>query len=236
VVQSKRGYRFSTDALLLAGFVTLKKGEQVIDLGTGVGIIPLILCRRYRELQRIIGIEIQEELVDLARRNVQLNGLEDRITILEGDIRQPDTVVRNPGADVVVSNPPYYRVVDGRINPEHQKALARHEVACTVNEVIGSARWFLRDGGRFFVIFPAFRSVWLFDRLVREQLEPKRVRWVYTRDDEAAKFILVEAHKKRASGVEILPPLIMYTDEGNYCPELRRLYDEGSLATTGGYE
>ncbi len=131
VVQQRDGYRFSIDALLLAGFVYLRRGEKVIDMGTGVGIIPLILGKRGEGGCQIIGVEIQEKLVELAKKNVSLNKLEDLITIFQGDIRELNNTFSPSSFDVVVANPPYYRVSDGRLNLHSQKAIARHEIKCT---------------------------------------------------------------------------------------------------------
>ena len=224
VVQEKEGYRFSIDSILLSGFVWLRKGERVIDLGTGIGIIPLILGKKGMGVEQFVGVEIQEQLAALAKRNVFINGLESLITIYQGDIRGLNDVFAPSSFDVVVSNPPYYRVEGGRINPRFQKAVARHEVTCTINDILQTACYLLKQGGRIFIIFPAQRSITLLDRLRSATLEPKRLRWVHSREGEEAKFILTEAHKGGGEGVEVLPPLFVYSVNGSYTSEMETLY------------
>ena len=224
VIQEKNGYRFSIDAFLLAGFVWLRRGDRVIDLGTGVGIIPLILGTRGEDAEQIVGVEIQKQLAELAKRNVLINGLEDLITIYHGDFKGLNDAFAPSSFDVLVTNPPYYRVSSGRINPCSQKAIARHEITCTINDVLQASCYLLKEGGRMFIIFPATRAITLFDNLRSASLEPKRIRWIYSREGEEAKFILTEAHKGGGEGVEVLPPLFVYTVNGSYTPEMEALY------------
>jgi tRNA1Val (adenine37-N6)-methyltransferase len=224
VVQEKDGYRFSIDAILLAGFVWLRRGERVVDLGTGVGVIPLILSKRGEGAEKIVGVEIQGRLAELAKRNILINGLEEFITIYQGDIKGLSNTFPPSFFDVVVTNPPYYRVSSGRINPHSQKAIARHEVTCNIDDNLQVARYLLKEGGRIFVIFPAQRTITLLDSLRSATLEPKRLRWVHSREGEEAKFILSEAHKGGGEGVEVLPPLFVYSVDGSYTPEMETLY------------
>ena len=224
VVQEKDGYRFSIDAILLAGFVWLRRGERVIDLGTGVGVIPLILSKRGEGAEKIVGVEIQGRLAELAKRNILINGLEEFITIYQGDIKGLNNAFPPSLFDVVVTNPPYYRFSSGRINPHYQKAIARHEVTCNIDDILQVARYLLKEGGRIFVIFPAQRAITLLDSLRSATLEPKRLRWVHSREGEEAKFILTEAHKGGGEGVEVLPPLFVYSFDGSYTPEMQTLY------------
>jgi tRNA1Val (adenine37-N6)-methyltransferase len=224
VFQEQHGYRLSIDAFLLAGFVWLRRGDRVIDLGTGVGIIPLILGIRGEDAEQIAGVEIQETLAELAKRNVLLNGLEDLITIYQGDMRELNDTLWPSSFDVLVTNPPYYRVSSGRINPSTQKAVARHEITCTINDVLQATCYLLREGGRMFIIYPATRAITLFDSLRSVSLEPKRIRWIYSREGEKATFILTEAHKGGGEGVEVLPPLFIYSVTGSYTPEMEALY------------
>ena len=229
LVQEKDGYRFSIDAILLAGFVWLKKGERVIDLGTGVGIIPIILGKRSEGAEQIIGVEIQEKLTELAKRNALINGLEDLIHIYQGDIRTMINIFPPSSFDVVVTNPPYYRVSSGRINSHSQKAIARHEVTCTIDDVMQSARYLLKEGGRIFVIFPAQRAITLLDSLRSASLEPKALRWVHSRKGEEAKFIITEAYKGGGEGVKVLPPLFVYSHDGKYTQEMKTLYSDATM-------
>jgi tRNA1Val (adenine37-N6)-methyltransferase len=229
VVQEKDGYRFSLDAILLAGFARLRGGERAVDLGTGIGIIPLILAQKGEGGGEIVGVEIQEKLAELARTNVHNNGREDIIHIYQGDIKEIDDLFPPSSFDVVVTNPPYYRVSSGRINPSSQKAIARHEVMCTIDDVMQAASYLLKEGGRIFIIFPAHRSVTLFDSLRRAMLEPKTLRWVHSRENEDAKFILTEAYKIGRDGVEVLPPFFVYAHDGTYTSEMARLYSDATM-------
>ena len=229
VVQEKNGYRFSLDAILLAGFARLKGGERVADLGTGIGIIPLILAQKGEGAGEIVGVEIQEKLAELAQTNVHNNGLEDIIHIYQGDIKEIDDLFPPSSFDVVVTNPPYYRVSSGRINPSSQKAIARHEVMCTIDDVLQAASYLLKEGGRIFIIFPAHRSVTLFDSLRSAMLEPKTLRWVHSWENEDAKFILTEASKGGREGVEVLPPFFVYAHDGTYTSEMARLYSDATM-------
>lgn len=229
VAQEKDGYRFSLDAILLAAFVRLRSGERVMDLGTGIGIIPLILGKRGEDADEIVGVEIQEKLAELAKTNVCNNGLEGLIHIYQGDIKGIDDLFSSSSFDVVVTNPPYYRVASGRVNPSYQKAIARHEVMCTIDDLLQAASYLLKDGGRIFIIFPAHRAVTLFDSLRSAMLEPKTLRWVHSRANEEAKFILTEAYKGGGEGVEVLSPFIIYAHDGKYTPEMERLYSDATM-------
>jgi tRNA1Val (adenine37-N6)-methyltransferase len=224
VLQEKDGYRFSIDAILLAGFVWLRRRDSVIDLGTGVGIIPLILGKRGEDAEQVAGVEIQAKLAALAKRNVLINGLEDLISIYQGDIKDLSDTFPPSSFDVVVTNPPYYRVSSGRINPSSQKAIARHEITCTIADVLQTTCYLLKEGGRLFIIFPARRAITLLDSLRSASLEPKRIRWIYSREGEEAEFILTEAHKGGGEGVEVLPPFFVYSVNGSYTPEMEALY------------
>jgi tRNA1Val (adenine37-N6)-methyltransferase len=212
VLQGKKGYRFSIDAILLAGFVWLRRKDRVIDLGTGVGIVPLILSKRGEEAAQIVGVEIQKELAALAKRNVLINGCEDLITIYEVDIKELNDTFSPSSFDVLVTNPPYYGISSGRINPHSQKAIARHEITCTIDDVLQASCYLLKEGGRIFIIYPAQRAVTLL------------ARWIYSREGEDARFILTEAHKGGGEGVEVMPPLFIYSAQGSYTPEMETLY------------
>jgi tRNA1(Val) A37 N6-methylase TrmN6 len=229
VVQEKAGYRFSLDAVLLAGFAWLKSGERIIDLGTGIGIIPLILGKRGEGAQEIVGLEIQEKLFELAKTNVRNNRLEGLIHMHQGDIRGVTDVFPPASFDVVVTNPPYHRISSGRINPSSQKAIARHEIMCTILDLLQAASYLLKEGGRIFIIFPAHRSIALFTSLRMAMLEPKTLRWVHSRINEEAKFILTEAYKGGGEGVEVLPPFFIYSDEGKYTPAMETLYADAIM-------
>ena len=226
VIQKMKGYRFSLDPILLCHFVAPGKGKRVLDLGTGCGIIPLILARRDESL-RITGVEIQEELADLARRNVRSNGLSERIDIIQGDLKRIDRVLEKGSFDLVLSNPPFRRPDSGRINPSSQKAIARHEVLVSLEDVVRCGREFMAPKGRLALIYPAYRAVDLFLGLRRERLEPKRFRAVHSHLRSPAKMVLVEARKGGGKELEFLPPLVLYEDSGEYTIEMKEIYMSG---------
>ncbi|MGQ9636591.1 MAG: tRNA1(Val) (adenine(37)-N6)-methyltransferase [Thermodesulfobacteriota bacterium] len=210
VIQKKGGYRFSVDALLISQFVSLRKAERVIDLGTGCGIIPLILSQTYKA-KSLVGVEIQKDLVECARKNVKLNHLESLISIIHQDFRELRGLLSPGSFDVVVSNPPYRRDRSGRLNPSIEKAIARHELKGTLEDLIDISSYLLRYKGRGYYIFTALRTVDLLTTLRKEHLEPKRVQFVHPHQNEEAKFILVEAVKSSGTELKILPPLILHS-------------------------
>ncbi|MGQ9646239.1 MAG: tRNA1(Val) (adenine(37)-N6)-methyltransferase [Thermodesulfobacteriota bacterium] len=211
ILQKRKGYRFSIDALLLSQFSKIRRNEKVIDLGTGCGILPLLLSHQTKA-HSFVGVEIQEGLADLAERNVALNHLEDRISILQSDFRKLKGLFHPGSFDVVLSNPPYRKFRTGRMNPTQEKAIARHEIEGTLEDLVSSASYLLSPKGRCYLIFPALRTVDLLTTLRNQRLEPKRVQFVHPRLGEEANFILVESIK--ASGIElrVMEPLILDSD------------------------
>jgi len=205
VIQSRGGYRFSIDAILLSDFVTIREGDVVVDLGTGCGIIPLILLIT-GSAGRAVGLEIQEELAFQALRNVRLNGLEDRMLIVRGDIRC--LPLAGNSADVVICNPPYRKTNSGRINPDPRRAIARHELLTSIDDILGAAAYLLKKKGRFALIYPAVRLTDILARLRHIKLEPKRIRLNHPGLDADAKLALIEATQGGRPGVQVLPPLL----------------------------
>lgn len=205
LIQSKEGYRFSVDAVLLAEFVSVKKGDLVVDLGTGCGIIPLILLLR-RPLRFALGLEIQPNLAEQAWRNVMLNGFEGRMGVVIGDVRLPP--VKASIANVVVCNPPYRPRKSGRLNPDRERAIARHEIMASLEDIIDVSRVLLKEKGTLAMIYPAARLPDLMVRMRKAALEPKRLRVVYPDMNSEAKLVLVEALKGGNPGVKVLPPVL----------------------------
>jgi tRNA1Val (adenine37-N6)-methyltransferase len=208
VIQKKKGYRFSVDAILLSQFVTIRKDEKVIDLGTGCGILPLLLSQT-TQAQSFVGVEIQNDLAEIASKNVLLNRLRDRVTILRKDLRQLKHVYPPGAFHVALSNPPYRKCRTGRVNPSLEKAVARHEIMGTLQEFISAAAYLLPAKGRLYLIYPASRAVDLLVGLREQSLEPKRVQYVHPRAGEEAKFILVESVKSTGIELRVMTPLII---------------------------
>ena len=205
LIQSRKGYRFSIDAVLLSNFVSIREGDLVVDLGTGCGIIPLILLLT-RPVRFACGLEIQAELAHQAIRNASLNGFADRMGVVMGDIKRPPLTPFS--ADVVVCNPPYRKAHSGRINPDPQRAIARHEMLASLNDFLNTSQRLLKPKGRLAVIYPAFRLVDILISMRGFDLEPKRVRPIYADAKSDSKLVLVEASSGGRKGLQILPPLI----------------------------
>lgn len=210
LIQPKNGYRFSIDAILLSEFVSTRAGDVVIDLGTGCGVIPLILLLT-KPISRVLGIEIQPDLADQAVRNAALNGFADRMEVIRGDIRR--LPLRPSSVDLALCNPPYRRKDSGRINPDQQRAIARHEIMLSLNDVLDAARRVLRWKGRLAIIYPASRVVDMMVRMRGFDLEPKRMRVIYPSETSESKLVLIEASLGGKGGLNILPPIF---DQGGY--------------------
>jgi tRNA1(Val) A37 N6-methylase TrmN6 len=204
LIQSRKGYRFSIDAVLLAQFATVKPTDVIVDLGAGCGIISLLLLQR--PVRYALALEIQRNLADQAVRNASLNGVADRMGVILADLRQ--VPFRKPLADVAVCNPPFRRSGSGRVNPDLQRAIARHEIMASLNDILSAARAVLKPKGRLALIYPAGRLVDLVMRMRAFDIEPKRMRVVYPSMEEESKLVLVEGSRSGKGGVKVLPPLI----------------------------
>ena len=210
LIQSKDGYRFSIDAILLAEFVTIRQGDVVVDLGTGCGVIPLILLLT-KLVGYAFGLEIQEELAGQAARNVLLNGFDDKMRVVLGDIKNPP--IAEESADVVICNPPYRQVKSGRINPDPRRAIARHEIMANIDDILHAARSVLRKKGRLAVIYSSVRLADILVRMRRFNLEPKKIQIIYPDLNSDAKLVLVEAILGGRPGLKISPPIV---GQGNW--------------------
>jgi tRNA1Val (adenine37-N6)-methyltransferase len=223
VWQPRHGYRFSIDAVLLAHQVRLQSEETVLDLGTGCGIVPLILCYRYPRIS-VWAVEIQAPLAELAARNVRRNRMQHRISVCHADLRDLKKVDLPGRFDVIVANPPYRRPNSGRLNPDGQRAVARHELAAGLEDFLRCARQRLGDGGRFIVVYTTERLPELMSTMRSSGIEPKCLRMVHTRRHYDAKRVLVEGVKGAKSGIRVAPPLIVHGVDGQYSPEVRVMF------------
>jgi tRNA1Val (adenine37-N6)-methyltransferase len=224
ILQKKRGYRFSIDAPLLAYFAKSSPDDRIIDLGTGCGIVPLILILR-KKAKKITGVEIQPTLADLARRNAALNRCASRFQVWEEDLRKLDARAKRKSFDLVITNPPYRKAGSGRLNPHTEKAVARHEIQAILEEVLRAAHYLLADKGRLAMIYPASRFADLMRGLSKHHLEPKRIQFVHSHAGNEARLVLVEALKEGHAEVKVLPPFFLYDSAGNYTPAARRLFE-----------
>ena len=225
ILQKEGGYRFSIDSLLLTHLVQMKTGDSVIDLGTGGGVILLILSHRFR-CGKMVGVEIQEGLVDMARRSMRMNGLDDKIEVFRGDIKEIKTFFNPQSFDVVIFNPPYRKLNSGRINPDREKAIARHEIKGTVGDFLLSARYIVKESGYVYIIYPATRMVGLLSQMKACNIEPKKLRIVYGTCSSKGQFVLVEGKKKGGEELKVLPPLFVYEEDGGYTEEMESVFKE----------
>lgn len=228
IIQKKSGYRFSIDSMLLSHFVTLKKDSRVADLGSGSGVISIVIAHRY-DTSHIDGVEIQRGLVDMSRRSVRLNAYQDRISINHCDVKEVKTLFEMQSMDAVVFNPPYRRLDSGRINPNHERAVARHEVRGSLIDFLDAAAYLLRGGGSATLIYPAARGAGLFYSMREKDIEPKRLRMVHSNLSSRGEFILVEGIKGGGEELHVLPPLCIYAEGGGeYSDEMKALFRDMS--------
>jgi tRNA1Val (adenine37-N6)-methyltransferase len=221
--QPAHGYRFSIDALLLACFARGRCAGAVADLGTGCGVLPVLLARR-DEITRITAVEIQQELAGLARSNSELNGCSEKISVLCGDVRAIKKMAATGSFDAVVSNPPFYPAASGRINPMAQKAAARHEVHGCLDDFIAAGAYLVKQGGRCMLVYSASRLVDLIASMRKKNLEPKTLQFVHARSDEPATMVLLEAVKGAGAEAKIEPPLVLYESQGVYSGQAQALF------------
>ncbi|MCK9274768.1 MAG: methyltransferase [Syntrophales bacterium] len=223
VLQKKKGYRFSLDSILLASFSYLGFRDHAVELGAGSGIISMILALRDKP-ENITGIDIQESQVQMAERSAHLNGLESRVRFLCADIRKIRSYLEPESFTAVVCNPPYRKIRTGKINPDRQKAEARHELNGGVSDFMEATRYLLKEKGHLFVIFPAQRSVTLLSSMRKCCIEPKRIRFVYSDKKSPAEFILAEGRKGGGEEAKIDQPLVVYDERGSYSEELKDIF------------
>ncbi len=223
IIQNPEKFCFGMDAVLLSGFAHARKGDKLLDMGTGTGIIP-ILMEAKTECSHLTGLEIQEESADMARRSVELNGLSDKITIVTGDIKEADNIFPSASFDCITCNPPYMIGQHGLTNPEEPKAIARHEVLCTLDDVIRQAAKLLKPGGHFYMVHRPFRLAEIMTTMSQYKLEPKRMRLVYPYVDKEPNMVLIEATRGGKPRMTVEKPLIVYKEVGVYTEEIYDIY------------
>lgn len=223
IIQNRDKFCFGMDAVLLTSFVTLKKGENVLDLGTGTAVIPILLSAK-TDAAHFDALEIQEESCDMANRSILLNNLQNKITIKKGDIKEASLLYGCGLFDAITCNPPYMISNNGLINPDTPKAIARHEILCTFEDVARESTKLLKNSGRLYLVHRPFRLVELFSTLTKYTLEPKRMRLIYPFADKEPNMVLIEAVKGGGSMMKIEPPLIVYEKPNVYTEEVKKLY------------
>lgn len=223
IIQDPERFCFGMDAVLLSGFAKAKEGDHVIDLGTGTGIIP-ILMEAKTKASNLVGLEIQPESADMAQRSVELNHLEKKIRIVTGDIREASSIFGAATFDVVTSNPPYMTEYHGITNEKSPKAIARHELLCTLEDVICQAAKLLRPGGSFYMVHRPFRLVDIMVLMREYHLEPKRMKLVYPYIDKDPNMVLIEGLRGGRPRMTVEKPLIVYKEPGVYTDEIYEIY------------
>ncbi len=212
IIQASDTYRFSVDSILLLDFIRLKNYEKIIDLGTGSGIIPLLLFGKRKGLS-ICGIEIQEDLADMARRSIELNKLQNSITIIQEDFRNLKNIFKNQQFDVVVSNPPYISVGQGKINPSSSRAIARHEIKGDLEDIISVSNYLLKNKGRIYLIYRSAKLIKLVITLKKYGIEPKVIKFIHPRPGENANLVLLEGIKSGKEELKIEDPIFIYSNK-----------------------
>lgn len=226
VYQNKQGYRFSVDAVLLCSFADMRYARKIADLGAGSGIIGLLLARKYPK-SAVTLVELQESLYRLAVRNININGLDDRVTAVLSDVAHLQQTLNGMSYDLVVSNPPFRKPTTGRLSAGEERAIARHELALKFTDLAGAAAYLLKSKGRFFMIYHPGRLIEVFDSLRTYRLEPKRIRFVHNDVGSESKIVLIEAVRDGKPGGKIEKPLAIYHEDGSYTAEVSAMYGDG---------
>ena len=226
IIQNMQDFCYGIDAVLLSGFAKVKPGERALDMGTGTGIIPILLKAKTQG-KHFTGLEIQERSAEMARRSVAYNHLEDTVTIQTGDIKEAAAIFGRASFSVVTCNPPYMTGSHGLTNPHLPKAIARHEVLCTLEDVISQASQVLEPHGRFYMVHRLFRLAEIMGLMMKYKLEPKRMRLVYPFVDKEPNMVLIEGLSGGNPRITVESPLIVYEKPGVYTKEIREIYGDG---------
>ncbi len=223
IIQDPEKFCFGMDAVLLSGFATAPEGGRVLDLGTGTGIIPILMAAKTRA-RELVGLEIQAESADMANRSVLFNDLQTRVKIVQGDIKEAGNLFDAASFDVVTSNPPYMIGGHGLRNPDAPKAIARHEIMCDLEDVVMAAAKCLKSGGKFYMVHRPFRLAEIMVIMHDYKLEPKRMQLVYPFVDKEPSMVLIEGVRGGKSRITVEKPLIIYEEPGKYTPEIYDIY------------
>ena len=223
LIQDPKRFCFGVDAVLLSGFATAKKGDKVLDLGTGTGVIPILMSAK-TNAEHFSALEIQPESAEMAKRSVMLNDLQDRIDIIEGDIKKAAEIFKPSSFDIITTNPPYMNDAHGLKNPTEVKAISRHEVLCTLEDVVREGAKVLKPGGRMYMVHRPHRLIEIFGTMKQYKLEPKRMKMVYPFKDKDANMVLIEAVRGGGAWMKVEAPVIVYKEPGVYTDEIYSIY------------
>ena len=226
IIQNKKGFCFGIDSVLISDFAKgISNSSTVIDIGTGTGIIALLLLAK-TDCKKIYGIEVQEEVAQMARRSVKLNNMKDKIEILNINIKNVFSILEKNKYDVIVTNPPYKKLDTGLTSIDKRQLISRHEIECTLEDIIENSNKLLKDLGVFYMVHRAERLVDIMCLLRKHKLEPKNVRFVHSKQGEKPNLILVRAVKNAKPFLKIDTPLIIYKDNGEYTDEVLEIYNK----------
>lgn len=223
LIQNPSWFCFGIDAVLLSSFANVKPGAKCLDLGCGNGVIPILMSGKTKG-EHFTGLEIQADIADMARRSAAYNKISDRVEIVTGDIKEAGNIFAADSFDVVTSNPPYLTKEKGRSNDAGHKAVARHELLCTLEDVVAAAARMLRPGGHFFMVHRPFRLAEIIQTMAAHKIEPKRMRLVHPYVDKEPNMVLIEGTKGGNSGMVVEPPLIVYKEDRTYTDDLKQMY------------
>lgn len=226
IIQNPKGFCYGIDSILLADFAKdIKSGSKVVDLGTGTGILGILLCGK-TDLETVLGVEIQEEVADMARRSIILNDLEKRFTILTTDVKRLKSKVKLNNYDVVITNPPYKKLNSGKINESEKKLISRHEITANLSDFIKTSYSLLKDNGVLYMVHRAERLADIMYELRASKIEPKIIRFVYSNEIDDSKLVLIKAVKNAKPFLKIDKPLYIYDKKGNYMQEVLKIYNK----------
>ena len=226
IIQDEEGFCFGIDSVLLSDFAKgIKKGTKVIDLGTGTGIIPILLCGK-TDLEKVIGVEIQEEVADMAKRSSKLNNLEDKFEVVNENILNLKDIFENQSFDVIISNPPYKKKNTGVINENTKKIISRHEITANLEDFIKGAKDLLKDKGEFYMVHRPERLVDILSLMRQNKIEPKVLRMVYSNEYKEPKLILIKGIKNARPFLKVEKNLYIYDKYGNYTSEILKIYNK----------
>lgn len=226
IIQNKEGFCFGIDAVLLSDFAkNIKRHAKVMDLGTGTGIISILLCGK-TELSKIVGVEVQKEVYDMACRSVKLNDLEDRFEVINENILDLNNIFENNSFDVIVTNPPYKKQNTGVINDEEKKLISRHEILANLEDFISVSSKLLKDKGEFYMIHRPDRIVDIFSLMRKYKIEPKEVRLVFSNEKNSPKMVLIKGVKNGGEYLKFRENLYIYKENGSYTEEVLKIYNK----------
>ena len=223
LIQKKQGFRFGVDAVLLSNFANVKSKHRVIDLCTGTGIVPFLIHGKYKP-KEVIGIEIQEDMVEMANRSSKYNEVEDRVKFINADLKDINFLKSLGTFDVLTVNPPYKLNNSGILNPDDKLAIARHEILCNLEDVIRASRRLLKDNGRMYMVHRPERLIDIFELMRKYKIEPKRVQMIHPKMNKAPNIVLVEGQRDGGAYLKWEAPLYVYNEDGTYTKEINRIY------------